>query len=797
MSLLKLSFVSPRAMSATHGIPADIVAIVQGIIDGANSGELPVNTANTDIFEILVQHNLASVKDDVHTDTICVHNSNRGTLGLNPHDVHKNLLGIDTIGVDPLHLNGCSVFELSQGEPKRSQQIAFNMKLIEASQGLLANLTGKEDSASVGSSHFVAGCRAVNHKCRTPHPEIAHEGFLLPDRFRKKDKRMAKVLDKGMSGVRHYKSVCETVWPDLPGLVQRALNSSHNVTSLSTEPQVMCNIAELDQTRSSATSFEQMLEAMRMSNPPCAGYMNTIGKLAVEIGGGPGVPLVKFLHRFGASFGVNKSLGEEFLKALADLSVPGGMDSIAYVKIGFMATNLSCDVSRVKDGFARLLVPSDVEKLKSTLGKKKLISLNPEMREAWEVCAMLLQQGNLDEQQFDMLVGKCFVRHILILCSKDGQGKETKAYESHENVRLALIRSIVRETSEDVNLGAWDVHKDAMTNDVANDAEGSATKRPKLQGHDGLKSIDEQLSPTVVLKNKGFENGSLVKEQGVSNDVFVISHIVGSTVIMKRCTLFSEDGALYQIECKTLMDNWALHRGNLPSLLQYAPPPALEDKQFQNDELRYIAFSALRDAHTQRESTDLHYAFAPSGVLAKSDVSKSRLKLMPLTSMDHLQIMKPDDKKVGLYMMVGTQKVLITQLPKPSEKTPAGEMQKYVFVPFFWVDSTNDTAKVNMTMQTITVKHHDKTVVMPMLVNSVALTKHTRLYKYVEKKEKVAMSGVSEIKMEEEPEINMPGQESEEEKLPDGKKAEPPTRKGVKGKAGKKGKGKTKSTDAD
>ena len=94
-------------------------------------------------------------------------------------------------------------------------------------------------------------------------------------------------------------------------------------------------------------------------------------------------------------------------------------------------------------------------------------------------------------------------------------------------------------------------------------------------------------------------------------------------------------------------------------------------------------------------------------------------------------------------------------------------------VPLFWVDGTNDKEKVNMTMQTINVKHHDKTVVMPMLVNSVALTKHTRLYKYVEKKEKVAMSGVSEIKMEEEPEINMPGQESEEEKLPDGKKTNP------------------------
>ena len=136
-----------------------------------NNGEMPTNTAYEDLCELLMQNHLAS-EQTLSALKVGCHPCNRGSLGLNGHNVHKNGHSMDQVGVDMKELGTATAFELCPLEPLRSQQLAFNQKLVEAIKGLLAPLNGNETVLSVGTGHWTAWIRAVMHGCRTPFQGI-------------------------------------------------------------------------------------------------------------------------------------------------------------------------------------------------------------------------------------------------------------------------------------------------------------------------------------------------------------------------------------------------------------------------------------------------------------------------------------------------------------------------------------------------------------------------------------------------------------------------------------------------
>ena len=97
----------------------------------------------------------------VHPSELFCHPRNRGGLGLNHYNVHKNMRTIAHIGADESQLAGHACFEISTKEHIREKQIAFNLRLIKQAAGLLAGPTGKERYLTVGGGHTGAGCRAI------------------------------------------------------------------------------------------------------------------------------------------------------------------------------------------------------------------------------------------------------------------------------------------------------------------------------------------------------------------------------------------------------------------------------------------------------------------------------------------------------------------------------------------------------------------------------------------------------------------------------------------------------------
>ena len=126
-------------LAHAHGYAAQLVHDVQAIIDDTNRGGIAPNTAYEDISSMLTEHGI--VKDKVlQVDELGVHPSNRGRLGLNGHNVHRNGHGVDRVGCDLKELSKAAAFELCPLQPRRGEQLAFNPKGHHGQQGLTCSI---------------------------------------------------------------------------------------------------------------------------------------------------------------------------------------------------------------------------------------------------------------------------------------------------------------------------------------------------------------------------------------------------------------------------------------------------------------------------------------------------------------------------------------------------------------------------------------------------------------------------------------------------------------------------------
>ena len=309
-------------MAVPHGYPKHVVDQVQAIIDSNLKGEIGPNTALWDIWEILstVQSKTGAKakKVTLRPSQMAVHPSNRGTFGLNGYNCHRNGNEIDKVGTDLNMLNMAMCFQICPFDPQRTNCLNFNKKVIKQAKGLLADLTGEESHVSVGTGHFTGWCRAINAGCRTPFKHLQDtDGRLSQERFARKDIRLGVLLKEGWVWF-ELPWEADLAWPQLADLAQRALNSSHSVSSSSTELEVMVSIAQ-NMSEDDETTLKSVCEMTCLNGPHCAPYIESVGELATQISGGASAPTLHFLDRFQKNYGANKDLGEEFCVSLVRL----------------------------------------------------------------------------------------------------------------------------------------------------------------------------------------------------------------------------------------------------------------------------------------------------------------------------------------------------------------------------------------------------------------------------------------------------------------------------------------------
>ena len=276
----------------SHGYSQSVVDQVQAIIDSNLKGEVGPNTALWDIWDILAaQKTGRAQKTRLRCEQVGVHPSNRGTFGLNGWNCHRNGNEIDKVGTDLNMLNMAMCFQICPLDPKKSEILAFNRKVIKQSKGLLAELTGDESHISVGTSHFNGWTRAINAGCRTPFKHLQdQDGRLSVERMGRRCKRMLQLLTEGWEWW-ELPWEADIAWPLLADLAQRALNSSHAVSSRSSELEVMVNISVLMNEDEEAT-LKAVCDMTRLNDPHFAPYIESVGELATQIsrGGTPPQP---------------------------------------------------------------------------------------------------------------------------------------------------------------------------------------------------------------------------------------------------------------------------------------------------------------------------------------------------------------------------------------------------------------------------------------------------------------------------------------------------------------------------
>ena len=202
------------------------------------------------IVEVLKAHSLAWVAT-LTDELLLTHPENRGGTMCNPFDCHFKGEKIVTTGLKPALLPANSVaIEMSQHHSTRQLQLQKNRDLSANSQNMLAPVSGRERYLTLGCSHFVKYCRALQ----------------------------AQALS-------------------LPRFCQLSLNSSNTTALASTELQTMLQIAKLLE---GGVSLQNALMSVKAGEPACGPYLQDVAHYVRMFGGGSTMPLLRHLHAFSA-----------------------------------------------------------------------------------------------------------------------------------------------------------------------------------------------------------------------------------------------------------------------------------------------------------------------------------------------------------------------------------------------------------------------------------------------------------------------------------------------------------------
>ena len=369
---------------------------------------------------------------------LLVHPCNRGGLMVNPHDCHSRGCTMVQTGIRPeLLQTGSVAFELATDPVAREAQYAANEKMARAAGGMLAPVTRTERLLSVAGSHtsqffkaMLAGARAADGSSLGAF--IAERG---PDHL------LRKVAEGGWQWF-VVQSCVEESFPELPHLLQQAYNAAHAAVTPLSEMEVASSyaayFAELQGRGSDAEECRRLaLERVVAGRPPCGKYVESICHWVLRYGGGAdeSFPMVQFLQEFAKTYGGTLLLGEDFVRAVAHTEIKE--ESMPFVRAACLAAQLTSP--KVKDGFARLLSPGDVERLKTPGAQVRAREAEAAFRLGWP---LYQQARGMDKEGCVPAFGRFLVRGILWLLQKEKHGREKVEFPDMAAISSAYAREV-------------------------------------------------------------------------------------------------------------------------------------------------------------------------------------------------------------------------------------------------------------------------------------------------------------------------------------------------------------------
>ena len=378
---------------------AEAIAAVDACLDEhAHAAAPPLSLWNR-VLSILKSHGLAW-SQQLQANSLLVHPLNRGGLGVNGYSCHAKGAALWASGFDSayLHSSTCFLeaitlmyllfmlrmllkfksqgFELAVDSSIREKQLLFNKSMVNQSSGLLAPVGTQERYMSVSSGHTCQFVKACLHGCPTPEATLADNSGKLNKETLGRDPEFKKLLEAGWQWT-VVSSRVEQQWPSLPRLAERALNSSNEAFLKASELELLLYLGEHASSNSTALQCHEVAAELTKTGP-ISSYSKLVA-MWFEQFSHQGL-FLKFLGPFSKEFGQNANCGAEFW-AGASMALSSQMPMI---RLAFLACNLAAPATKISNGYARLILRSDFEKLKSIKMKNFVTEAEDVLFRAWK-----------------------------------------------------------------------------------------------------------------------------------------------------------------------------------------------------------------------------------------------------------------------------------------------------------------------------------------------------------------------------------------------------------------------------
>lgn len=742
-------------MAAAPHYPDELIQKVETILKQDPKTVGPI-TQWGQALAALKEANVAYEVEDVHPRLIMTHPDNRGKLGVNAFNAHRVGAYIKRVGADLAELKKATAFELSAVGDRKLMQLSFNQNMVDRSKGMLAPLSGSERYLSVSCGHTAQFAKAAAASCTTPQPALADtNGCLNIQHLAKDDPTLHAMLTKGWSWTVLPWQVEET-WPTLPDLAQRALNASNSVASQASELETASTIAEFAQLQhGDAVNWEACVEAAAASMPPCASYIKTIGTYVRLYGGGDGAPIVKYLDEFGKSFGENRRLGEEFLKAVTDAVFSSVSTRYPHIRTGLIATNLVAP--KVIDGVARLLVKSDVERLRAKDRIQTIDEAERMMAEGWKLVQDLVSAKSCSTTDTVSVLGRLHCRTTLHITGKAKLGFEKRQFNGMQDIKNAFMTDLKAILPPGCPIPCdWD---------TASQPEGATVKATSATQATSAGSAAQPMvdmsklsNPKWLAEEAGFVVGKAYYEKAMGSEkLFFILTEVGTDVakLAKHQPCADDKPEYVQVDLDSLVKKWVLYKGELPAQInddKVVERAIAASEHFTTERKKGIAFQTLLSVEQMHASNlkMLRFMVNPLEVRAAMNIAKGKLELAPATDLKGISSKAtPGAPCVG----VEAQKFGLSEPTRARSSNPTHWKSETVFVPYWWVATTSNIDEANMTFKQHTLKGTG--VVFHMLTNSKPLVPNDKLLVYKEKK--AAATTAKVVQQKPPPEDQKPG----------------------------------------
>ena len=401
---------------------ASLVKQLESVRDDAG---LAVNVKAKKMLEVLKQGGYL-YEQLLEPTQLVVHSENRSGMMVNAYNVHCRGHAALKVGWSMAKLAESYCMELSQNTVRRQAQLDSMRALVEASDGKLAAVAGTERFASLSSSHMSQFCKAVGAGCSSEHESLPSVLALETLTKQYTDDQFATAVKQGW--VWHCIAGCvDDAVPWFADFLQASLNSSNHIAGRLTEIELATQLAAQYKRTG---CMETAVEACRAMSS--LGYLDAIAEWVKKYTGGEQFVLIQFLAGVERSFSSSLLLGEEYFRSVAFTDFGSKHSTFPLVRCMLLACNLSSPKHHVQDGFARLLVKADVERLKTPAGRDQAALA--------EKMAMLVLQ-EIGDQLLDnvKLVGRFFLRAGLWLTKKEGKGHEKTVFGSLETIHKVFV----------------------------------------------------------------------------------------------------------------------------------------------------------------------------------------------------------------------------------------------------------------------------------------------------------------------------------------------------------------------